>query len=128
MVWTLRPLYRRTVPSIHRKVAVPKHATSVLNNEAVIAVNIHVIRVFWKMRERLLANHKDILLALERLKGTVDHNSRDVKVIFKLLKRTQKEQRNRALLTAVDKQRSPSASRPGRGNHSFDHLHFTITA
>lgn len=94
--------------------SVPKHATSVLNNEAVIAVNIHVIRVFWKMRERLLANHKDILLALERLKGTVDHNGRDIKVIFKLLKRTQEEQRNRALLTAVDKQREPIGFKTGK--------------
>jgi hypothetical protein len=53
--------------------------SSVLNSEAAIAVNIQVIRVFTRMRE-LLANHKDVLLALEKLRGTVSHNSRDIKV------------------------------------------------
>lgn len=78
--------------------------SSVLNSEAAIAVNIQVIRIFTKMRE-LLANHKDVLLALEKLRGTVSHNSRDIKVIFKLLKRMQEEEHNRTLLDKVTKQR-----------------------
>ncbi|MCO6481732.1 MAG: ORF6N domain-containing protein [Flavobacteriales bacterium] len=80
--------------------------SSVLNSAAAIAVNIQVIRVFTKMRE-LLANHKDILLALERLRGTVIHNSRDIKVIFNILRRMQEEERNRALLTQIPKKRPP---------------------
>lgn len=44
--------------------------SSVLNSEAAIAGNIQVIRVFTRMRE-LLTNHKDILLDLLKLRGTV---------------------------------------------------------
>lgn len=76
--------------------------SSVLNSAAAIAVNIQVIRVFAKMRE-LLANHKDLLLALEKLRGTVSHNSRDIKVIFRLLKRMQEEERDRMLLAQIPK-------------------------
>ena len=83
--------------------------SSVLNSEAAIAVNIQVIRVFTRMRE-LLANHKDILLALEKLRGTVSHNSRDIKVIFRLLKKMQDEESNRALLAQVPKERPPIGS------------------
>ncbi|MBK8497297.1 MAG: ORF6N domain-containing protein [Flavobacteriales bacterium] len=71
--------------------------SSVLNSAAAIAVNIQVIRVFTRMRE-LLANHKDVLLALEKLRGTVSHNSRDIKVIFRLLKKMEEDKSNRALL------------------------------
>lgn len=80
--------------------------SSVLNSSAAIAVNIQVIRVFTRMRE-LLANHKDILLALEKLRGTVSHNSRDIKVIFRLLKKMQEEENNRVLLARIPKKRSP---------------------
>jgi translation initiation factor 2 alpha subunit (eIF-2alpha) len=80
--------------------------SSVLNSAAAIAVNIQVIRVFTKMRE-LLVNHKDLLLALEKLRGTVSHNSRDIKVIFNILKKMQEEERNRALLAQVPKKRPP---------------------
>lgn len=83
--------------------------SSVLNSEAAIAVNIQVIRVFTRMRE-LLANHKDILLALEKLRGTVSHNSRDIKVIFRLLKKMQEEESNRVLLAQVPKERPPIGS------------------
>ncbi len=96
---------RRKLPLVFTEQGVAM-LSSVLNSEAAIAVNIQVIRVFTKMRE-LLANHKDILLALERLKGTVDHNSRDIKVIFKLLKRMQEEERSRVLLAAVKRERPP---------------------
>ncbi len=76
--------------------------SSVLNSAAAIAVNIQVIRVFTKMRE-LLANHKDVLLALEKLRGTVSHNSRDIKAIFNHLKKMQEEERNRLLLAQIAK-------------------------
>ncbi|MEZ4755616.1 MAG: ORF6N domain-containing protein [Flavobacteriales bacterium] len=80
--------------------------SSVLNSAAAIAVNIQVIRVFAQMRE-LLVNHKDLLLALEKLRGTVSHHSRDIKVIFSILKKMQEEERNRALLAQVPKKRPP---------------------
>ncbi len=78
--------------------------SSVLNSATAIAVNIQVIRVFTKMRE-LLANHKDLLLALEKLSGTVSHNSRDIKVIFNILKRMDHEEKNRRLLTQIAKEK-----------------------
>ncbi len=87
--------------------------SSVLNSEAAIAVNIQVIRVFTRMRE-LLANHKDSLLALEKLRGTVSHNSRDIKVIFRLLKKMQEEESNRVLLAQVPKERPPIGSNTKR--------------
>ena len=73
-----------------------------------------MIRVFTKMRE-LLANHKDVLLALEKLRGTVSHNSRDIKVIFKLLKRMQEEERNKALLDKVSKKGRSIGFKIGKG-------------
>jgi hypothetical protein len=80
--------------------------SSVLNSMAAIAVNIQVIRVFTKMRE-LLVNHKDLLLALEKLRGTVSHNSRDIKVIFNILKRM-----DRRSATVPSWPRSPRSVRP----------------
>jgi hypothetical protein len=82
--------------------------SSVLNSAAAIAVNIQVIRVFTKMRE-LLVNHKDILLTLEKLRGTVSHNSRDIKVIFNILKRMQEEEQNRLLLAQIPKEKKKQA-------------------
>ena len=78
--------------------------SSVLNSAAAIAVNIQVIRVFTRMRE-LMGNHKDLLIALEKLRGTVSHHSRDIKVIFNILKWMQEEERNRALLAQIPKKR-----------------------
>ena len=94
---------RRKLPLVFTEQGVAM-LSSVLNSEAAIAVNIQVIRVFTRMRE-LLANHKDVLLALEKLRGTVSHNSRDIKVIFRLLKKMQEEEHNRALLTQIPKKR-----------------------
>lgn len=76
--------------------------SGVLNSPRAIAVNIQIIRLFTKMRE-LLVNHKDLLLALEKLRGTVSHNSRDIKVIFNILKRMQEEERNRSPATPTRK-------------------------
>ena len=88
--------------------------SGVLNSPRAIAVNIQIIRLFTKMRE-LLVNHKDLLLALEKLRGTVSHNSRDIKVIFNILKRMQEEERNRSLLAQVAKKRPPIGFKKGKG-------------
>ena len=88
--------------------------SSVLNSAAAIAVNIQIIRVFTKMRE-LLANNKELLLILEKLRGTVSHNSRDIKVIFNHLKKLQEEERNRSLLAQIPKKRLPIGFKKGKG-------------
>lgn len=87
--------------------------SSVLNSETAIDVNIQIIRVFAKMRE-LLANRKDLLLALEKLRGTVPHNSRDIKVIFNILKKMQEDERHRTLLAQVPKKRPPIGFKKGK--------------
>ena len=59
--------------------------SSVLNSERAVQVNIHIIRVFTRMREMLLT-HKDVLLKLEQLeRKTIDHDD-DLKLIFDYLK------------------------------------------
>ena len=59
--------------------------SSVLNSERAILVNIHIIRVFTRMREMLLT-HKDTLLKLEKIERKAVQHDTDVKVIFKYLK------------------------------------------
>ncbi|HEY5919182.1 MAG TPA: ORF6N domain-containing protein [Chryseolinea sp.] len=59
--------------------------SSVLNSERAVQVNIHIIRVFTRMREMLLTN-KDVLLKLAQLeRKTIDHDC-DIKLIFDYLK------------------------------------------
>ncbi len=88
--------------------------SSVLNSAAAIAVNIQVIRVFTKMRE-VLSSHKELLLQLEKLRGTVSHNSRDIKAIFNILKRMQEEERNRTLLAQIPRKRPPIGFKKAKG-------------
>lgn len=87
--------------------------SSVLNSETAIDVNIQVIRVFTRVRE-MLSTHKELLLQFEKLRGTVTHHSRDIKVIFKLLKRMQEEERDRALLAQIPKKRPAIGFKSGK--------------
>ena len=57
---------------------------------------------------------KELLLQLERLRGTVSHNSRDIKVVFKLLKRMQEEENNRALLAQIPKKQPAIGFKRGK--------------
>jgi len=59
--------------------------SSVLNSERAILMNVHIIRVFTRMREMLLT-HKDILLQLEQLERKVASQDGDIKLIFDYLK------------------------------------------
>ncbi len=59
--------------------------SSVLNSERAVLVNIHIIRVFTKMREMLLT-HKDILLKLEKLERKAVSQDDEIKLIFEYLK------------------------------------------
>ena len=59
--------------------------SSILNTERAVLVNIHIIRVFTKMRE-LLATHKDVLLKLEQLEKKVGEHDEQIKKIFEYLK------------------------------------------
>ena len=59
--------------------------SSVLNSDRAILVNLHIIRVFTKMRE-MLSTNKDVLLKLEQLERKVVKQDDDIKVIFDYLK------------------------------------------
>ncbi len=59
--------------------------SSVLKSERAILVNIHIVRIFTRMREVLLTN-KDVLLKLEQLERKTIHYGDDIKLIFDYLK------------------------------------------
>ncbi|HEX8060198.1 MAG TPA: ORF6N domain-containing protein [Cyclobacteriaceae bacterium] len=59
--------------------------SSILNTRRAISVNIHIIRVFARMRE-LLSTNKDILLKLEQLERTVGQHDEQIQHIFECLK------------------------------------------
>jgi hypothetical protein len=59
--------------------------SSVLNSRRAITVNIHIIRVFTRMREMVLT-HKDLLLKLEQLERKTIGHGEDIKLIFEYLK------------------------------------------
>ena len=94
--------------------------SSVLNSETAIAVNIQIIRVFTRMRT-LFADHKDVLLQLEKLSGTVSHHLRDIRAIFRHLKQMEQDEEERRLLTQIAKTKprpSPDqrwGTKPGTG-------------
>lgn len=59
--------------------------SSILSSERAILVNIHIIRVFTRMREMLLT-HKDVLLKLEQLERKMANHDDDIRLIFDYLK------------------------------------------
>ncbi len=76
--------------------------SSVLNSQAAIAVNIQIIRVFTRMRAAF-AVHGDLLLKLEKPSGAVSHHSRDIRAIFKHLKKMEQRDEERRLFAQVAK-------------------------
>ncbi len=59
--------------------------SSVLNSKRAIQVNIHIIRVFTRLR-KLMLTHKDILLKLEQLEHKFLRQDDNIKLIFNYLK------------------------------------------
>jgi phage regulator Rha-like protein len=59
--------------------------SSVLNSKRAIAVNIHIIRVFTRIRE-MLSTNKDVLLKLEQLERAVVQHDGEIEVIFDRLR------------------------------------------
>ena len=60
--------------------------SSVLNSKQAIQVNIHIIRVFTKMRE-LILTHKDLLLKMEQLENRVSDHDGKISLVLGYLKR-----------------------------------------
>ena len=59
--------------------------SSVLNSTRAIAINIHIMRVFTKLREMLLT-HKDLLVKVNELESKVSSQDESIKQIFGYLK------------------------------------------
>lgn len=59
--------------------------SSVLNSERAIRVNIHIIRVFTRLR-RFLMDQKEALLKLEKLERKVGKHDDEIRIIFEYLK------------------------------------------
>ncbi len=60
--------------------------SSVLNSPQAIEVNIQIIRIFTRMRKKIVT-HKDILLKLEKMENQTLKNTDDIQLIFKYLKK-----------------------------------------
>lgn len=75
---------RKTLPYAFTEQGVAM-LSSVLSSERAIAVNIHIIRIFSRMRQFLLTQ-KDILLKIEQLEKKVYSHDDDIKLIFEYLK------------------------------------------
>lgn len=69
--------------------------SSVLGSKTAIEVNIHIIRVFAKIRAYALT-HKDILLQLARLERQVKNDRSDIDTIFAVLRELIEKDKNPA--------------------------------
>ncbi|MCC6541387.1 MAG: ORF6N domain-containing protein [Flavobacteriales bacterium] len=76
--------------------------SSVLNSEQAILVNIHIIRVFTRMREMLLAHH-EVLQKLEELEGRLSTHDEEIQAIFDHLT---------ALVSPAERQGRPIGFKP----------------
>lgn len=76
--------------------------SSVLNSEQAILVNIHIIRVFSRMREVLLS-HREILQKLEQLEERLTGHDEEIQAIFDHLTE---------LVSPVEQHRKPIGFKP----------------
>jgi hypothetical protein len=76
---------------------------NVLRSEQAIAVSIHIIRVFTRMREAVRA-HTEILWKLEQLEGRLTGHDEEIQAIFDHLT---------ALVSPVEQPRRPVGFKPG---------------
>jgi len=60
--------------------------SSVLNSDRAIKVNIRIMRVYTKMK-RVLFEHKDLLLKVEKMEKELGKQGQNIKIVFDYLKR-----------------------------------------
>lgn len=84
---------RRTLPYVFTEHGVLM-LSSVLNSARAIAVNIHIMRVYTKLREMIIT-HKDLLLELEEMKKNISAQDERIDMVFDYLTKfiTQEEEK-----------------------------------
>jgi hypothetical protein len=75
---------RRKLPNVFTEHGVLM-LSSVLNSSRAIQVNIHIMRIYGKLREMLLT-HKDILLKIELIEKKITGHDEQIEMIFAALK------------------------------------------
>ncbi len=75
---------RRKLPNVFTEHGVLM-LSSVLSSPRAIQVNIHIMRIYSKLREVLLS-HKDILLKIEQMERKVTKHDEEIQMIFDALK------------------------------------------
>ncbi len=60
--------------------------SSVLRSERAIGVNIHIIRVFTRLRQFMM-DHKDVLLKLEKMEKRIGDHDEQIRAIFTTMKK-----------------------------------------
>lgn len=60
--------------------------SSVLRSKQAVEVNIQIMRVFTRMR-KLLFNHKDLLLRIEKIENKIEGQSHENKVLFQVVRK-----------------------------------------
>lgn len=75
---------RRTPPNVFTEHGVLM-LSSVLNSSRAIQVNIHIMRIYSRLREMLLT-HKDILLKIEQIEKKVTGQEYEIQMIFSAIK------------------------------------------
>lgn len=65
--------------------------SSVLRSQRAIQINIHIMRVYTKLRE-MLATHQDLLIKMNELESKVSNQDKSIKQVFAYLKQFVKEQ------------------------------------
>lgn len=58
--------------------------SSVLNSKRAIKVNIQIIRIFTRIRQKL-ADNTDIKLEIEKIKNKLDNQDKNMEIVFKYL-------------------------------------------
>lgn len=81
---------RRTLPYVFTEHGVLM-LSSVLNSKRAIAVNIHIMRVYAKLRAAIYSN-KDVLLKLNEIEKQVGNNDARIDKIIKFLQQFTREQ------------------------------------
>ena len=58
--------------------------SNVLKSDRAVQVSIRIINIFVKIR-KLYADHTEIWLAIERIKGKIDNQDKNMEIIFRYL-------------------------------------------